>query len=182
MDESDTSRKRKQVSKNTSGFQPGQLRFPKPSETARVSARIPADPENTRGGSEIAREGMMSDGKNGMRAASEDERMHESSSFNANALSAFDENAEETHIHAETILFAYSVAVETAAPVSAGPISATRIDAAVDLLERGLLVGPFLVAFTGGISNWVCFTEKDGANECGFEGAAAAKDSTCGTE
>ena len=182
MDDSDASRKRKQVSKNTSGFQPGQLRFPKPSETARASARIPADPENTRGGSEIAREGMMSDGKNGMRAASEDERMLESSSFNANALSAFDENAEETHIHAETMVFAFSVGVETAAPVSAGPMSATRIDADVDLLERGLLVEPFLVAFTDGTGNWVCFTEKAAADECRFDGAAAAKDSTCGTD
>jgi hypothetical protein len=67
---SGVSRNRKQDNKNTSEFHPGHFWLPRPSQTARASARIPADPENTRGGNDTSREGMRSMGKLGMRAAS----------------------------------------------------------------------------------------------------------------
>jgi hypothetical protein len=85
------------------------------------------------------REGIISGGKLEMRATSEDDRMFESSSFSAKALSAFEENAEDKHMQAETTICTGSVRVETDAPIAAEPALATGINPMIELLERGML-------------------------------------------
>ena len=74
-----------------------------------------------------------------MRAASDDERMFESRSLSAKALSAFEENPEDKHMQAETTVCTGSVRVETGAPTVAETASVTGIDPMIELFDRGLL-------------------------------------------
>ena len=79
---------------------------------------MPAELENTRVGNDNAREGIRSVGRLEIRAVSWDERMLESSSLSANALSALEEFEEEMQENAAIMVKIGSVGVENVVPIA----------------------------------------------------------------